>query len=206
MRRAKSPALPGKGNGKSGPVPGGTAGVAAGVAAGSRPRPTNRGKRPYFPRTPRGAHPCRAACMPPLRMRGSCTRTKNVTTGQTPTGRIHAAPTMRQKRQKDRKRMAPQGWRRGQDPALQNETNDRPGLFFSRRSTTMFHFYCFIFHFLTVSAPSIRPCSRRGGRCTRRPGSPPGRRRPGPTPGLRLRWQTRPRRTKRPSAGRGRRS
>ena len=64
-------------------------------AAGSRPRPTNRRKRSIYPQTPRGAHPYRAACMPPLQIRGSRTRTKNVTIRQTPTGRIHAAPTNR---------------------------------------------------------------------------------------------------------------
>ena len=82
-----------------------------------------RRERVYFPQTPRGAYSCREAYMPPLRMRGSRTRTKNVTTGQTPTGRMHAAPTMRRKQQKNRKRTAPQGWRRGQDPALQSGAN-----------------------------------------------------------------------------------
>ena len=33
--------------------------------AGSRPRPTERGKRAVIPQPLRGAHPCREACMPP---------------------------------------------------------------------------------------------------------------------------------------------
>ena len=49
-----------------------------------------------FARNPRATvHPYREAYMPPLQIRVPRTRTKNVTTGQTPTGRIHAAPTNR---------------------------------------------------------------------------------------------------------------
>ena len=43
-------------------------------AAGSRPRPTERGKRSIFPQTPRGEHPCREAYMPPLQTRQPRTR------------------------------------------------------------------------------------------------------------------------------------
>ena len=39
--------------------------------AGSRPRPTERRERAVFPGTPRGEHPCREACMPPLQTPGT---------------------------------------------------------------------------------------------------------------------------------------
>ena len=123
------------------PVTDGAAGLAAGsrsprqeppsavalrnAPAGAAP-PYRAGQTGSKPGTPRGAYPCREAYMPPLRMRGSRTRTKNVTTRQPPTGRMHAAPTMRGKWQTKHKRAAPQGLRRGQDPALQGKANITP--------------------------------------------------------------------------------
>ena len=44
---------------------------------------------------------------------------KNGFVGQTGTGRMHAAPTNREKRHTNRKWATRGGWRRGQDPALQ---------------------------------------------------------------------------------------
>ena len=40
-------------------------------SAGEIARPTNQGKRVIYPQTPRGAHPCREACMPPLQTPGT---------------------------------------------------------------------------------------------------------------------------------------
>ena len=77
-------------------------------AAGPRPRPTERRERAVFPGTPRGEHPCREAYMPPLQMRYTRLRIKYVATGQTPTGRMHAAPT----NTRYRVREPGDGWRR----------------------------------------------------------------------------------------------
>ena len=55
-------------------------------------RPAETGNEPG---TPRGAHPCREAYMPPLQIGCTHLRGKRRTTPQTPTGRIHAAPTNR---------------------------------------------------------------------------------------------------------------
>ena len=71
-------------------------------SAGVNARPTERRKRPCFPRTPRGTHPCREACMPPLQIRQTCTRAGNLVAPQTGAGRMHAAPTMRRKQQVNR--------------------------------------------------------------------------------------------------------
>ena len=49
----------------------------AGFAAGSRPRPTGQNKQAIFPQPPRGANPCRAACMPPLRIDRTPSQPKN---------------------------------------------------------------------------------------------------------------------------------
>ena len=51
-------------------------------AAGEIARPTNRRKRLVSQQTPRGAHPCRAACMPPLRMRYTRLRRKTLQQGE----------------------------------------------------------------------------------------------------------------------------
>ena len=63
--------------------------------AGSRPRPTNRGKRatnrePRAARTPAGRHICL-----PYKQGNRVHEPKNGATGQTSTGRIHTAPTDR---------------------------------------------------------------------------------------------------------------
>ena len=65
--------------------------------AGSRPRPTGRRERGIFPWTPYGANPCRAACMPPLRIDQTPSQRKNRIIWSTPAGRMHAAPTNRPK-------------------------------------------------------------------------------------------------------------
>ena len=63
---------------------------------GGRERPPYRAQETgNEPGTPRGTHPCREACMPPLQIRVPRTRTQNVATRQTPAGRMHAAPTDR---------------------------------------------------------------------------------------------------------------
>ena len=73
------------------------------MCGGGKARPTERRKRatnrepcvvvriPYR----RCQWKCGTACMPPLQIRVPRTQTKNVTTGRTSTGRIHAAPTNR---------------------------------------------------------------------------------------------------------------
>ena len=58
-------------------------------------RPTERRRRSYFPQPPRGAHPCREACMPPLQTPGSAYTNRGTGGGGRFTGRIHAAPTNR---------------------------------------------------------------------------------------------------------------
>ena len=64
-------------------------------AAGSRPRPTERGKRSIFPQTPRGEHPCREAYMPPLQTPGIASMIPGTGGSGRFTGRMHAAPTNR---------------------------------------------------------------------------------------------------------------
>ena len=55
-------------------------------------RPAQTGNEP---RTPRGAHPCREAYMPPLQTPGIASMTSETGSGGRFAGRIHAAPTNR---------------------------------------------------------------------------------------------------------------
>ena len=76
----------------------------------------NRGKRATN-REPRViVHPCREACMPPLQIRGSRTRTGKQPLSVSFHGRMHAAPTMRGKQQVNRVRAAGRRPRRGLRP------------------------------------------------------------------------------------------
>ena len=66
------------------------------IMCGGRNRPPYRaGQTGNQPQTPRGAHPCREACMPPLQTPDIASTTPGTGGGGRFTGRIHAAPTNR---------------------------------------------------------------------------------------------------------------
>ena len=66
------------------------------IMCGGRNRPPYRARgMGNQPKTPRGAHPCREAYMPPLQTPGTASITPGTGGGGRFTGRMHAAPTNR---------------------------------------------------------------------------------------------------------------
>ena len=107
-------------------------------SAGVNARPTMRGKH----------HTNRQRAMPPLRIDQTRSQRKNRNVRQSLAGRMHAAPTNREKR----------------------HTNFKPRR--AARGTSIFHFYFFIFHFFSPAPPPprLRPGAGARGRAGRRAG------------------------------------